>query len=224
MCTLGAKKINGKIYLFKNRDLEEYKDTKVIQENNNLVITDEDNHYEGVNSYGIGIIEATLSPYKDIEYIKPSKVAKEALNQNNLKDAIDIIKKSNTSVNIIISDGKETYIIEKTPDEFAKTKIEDSGVITNFGINVDKRNGSKRPHVRKWQEDRYKRGKKIIKNIKSIEDIKRFLSDKEGYPMSICSGGDWFIPTRASFIYDMEEKKVFFCNTAPDKGKFVEYK
>ena len=227
MCTLGTKKIKDNFYLFKNRDREYEINTKVIEENNGikkLLVVDQRGHCEGLNEYGIGIIEATLQPYPRIRYKTPSQIARKILDQNNLKDALNIIKKSKISANIIISDGRNSFIVEKTPYEFATTKVREQGIITNLSVKLNKKNGANLKSIRDYSSKRYKRAKEIIKKIKYFNDIKKFLSDKENYPMSICSGEPWWITTKCSYIYDLKNKSIFFCNTRPDKGKFKEYK
>ena len=65
MCTLGAKKIKGSFFLFKNRDLECRVDTRLKRENGKtkkLLAVDQHGHCEGMNEYGIGFVEATLQP------------------------------------------------------------------------------------------------------------------------------------------------------------------
>jgi hypothetical protein len=227
MCTLGTKKINGKFYLFKNRDREYFVDTKIVKKKGKvkkLLVVDQRGHYEGINEYGIGLIEATLRPFPYIKHQTSSQIARKILDLNNLKDILKVVKESSVSGNMIISDGKDSFIVEKTPHQFATTKIREQGVITNLSVKIDKRNGAKLESIRKWAKLRYDRGNIIIKRIKSFKDIKKFLSDRENYPLSICSGKPWWIPTRCSYIYDLKNRTIYFCNTSPDKGEFKEYK
>lgn len=227
MCTLAAKKINNRFFIFKNRDLEWNTKTKIIKEDGavkKLLIVDEKGHCEGLNEYGVGYIEATLKPYPLIKYPDSSKVARDVLNQKNIKDAIKIIKNSKSSVNIIISDGNKAFIIEKTPYDFATTRINDCGVVTNLSIKLSKENGPHTKESREINKIRYLRAKKLVKNVNSFRGMIKFLSDKEGYPhYSICRGKESISPTRCSFIYDLKEKTIFFCPTRPDKGNFKKY-
>lgn len=227
MCTLGTKKLNNSFYLFKNRDRKYKVNTRVVKEKNavkKLLILDQRGHCEGINEYGIGIVEATLQPFPRVRYKTPSQIARKILDQNNIKDVLRIIEKSNISANMIVSDGVNSFIVEKTPYEFASNKVKDQGVITNLSIKLNKKNGANLKSVRDYASIRYKRAKEIVKNIKSFNDIKKFLSDKKNYPMSICSGEPWWITTKCSYIYDLKNRKIFFCNTRPDKGIFKEYK
>jgi hypothetical protein len=227
MCTLAAKKIDNKFFIFKNRDLERNAKTRIIRENKKvkkLLIIDERGHCEGLNEYGIGIIEATLKPYPLIKYPDSSKDARKVLNQKNIEDAIEVIKNSKSSVNNIISDGNVAFIIEKTPYDFAITKVKDHGVIANLSVRLSVKNGPHNEESRKITKTRYLRAKEIIKNVKNFKDINKFLSDKKGYPhKSICRGKEATSPTRCSFIYDLKAKTIFFCPTSPDKGKFKKY-
>jgi len=228
MCTLAAKKINDRFFIFKNRDLDYNAKTKVIRDNGRirkLLIVDERGHCEGINEYGLGLIEATLKPYPLVKYPDSFKVARQILNQKNIFAAIEIIKKSKSSVNSIISDGQQAFIIEKTPTDFATTKIRDKGVITNLSIKLSKKNGPRTPASRVIHKTRYLRAQEIIGRVKSFKGIIRFLSDKKGYPhYSICRGKEAMSPTRCSFIYDLKNKTIFFCPISPDQGVFKEYK
>jgi len=228
MCTLATKKIKGYFYIFKNRDREYFIDTKVVKENGKtrkLLIIDQRGHCEGINEYGIGLISATLQPFPKVKYKTSSQIARRILDQDNIKDALRVVERNKISANMIISDGSSSYIVERTPHEFAATKVRAQGVATNLSIKLSKQNGSKSESVRGWARARHKRGKEIIKDVKSFNDIIKFLSDKKDYPdKSICSGAPWWIATKCSFIYDLKNKSIFFCKTRPDEGKFKEYK
>lgn len=227
MCTLGAKLLRGKFYIFKNRDREYNVKTKVVQENGyrkKLLIIDQRGHCEGINDAGIGLIEASLRPATTSNYRSVSQITRSILDTDNLKDAISIIKRVKTSGNIIISDGNNAYIIEKTPCEYAITKLRKHGIITNFGVKLGSQNGPKLKSIREWAKFRYNRAKHLITGVKSIKGIVHLLADKHGWPnKSICSGKPWWIRTRCSYIYDLKNRKILFCNGRPDYASFQSY-
>jgi hypothetical protein len=227
MCTLGAKKIGGRFLIFKNRDREYSAPCRVVREGgraSKLLIVDSRGHCEGMNGHGIGFVEAMLQPFPRVRHRTISQLARRILDQNSLEQAISVVKRNKTSCNLIISDAKRAFIVERTPCEFAATRLKDGGVLTNLSIKLDRRNGSKRKDVREWASARYSRAKKLIGKVKSLKGIIRLLSDKEGWPdRSICSGGGWWIPTRCSYIYDLEKRTIYFCTTRPDLGKFRKY-
>jgi|GEM_PF-1356058 len=228
MCTLGTKKLNNKFWIFKNRDREYYIDTKVKVEKGcvkKLLIVDQRGHAEGLNEYGLGFVSATLQPFPRVRHKTSSQIARRILDQKDLAGALAVIKNNKISANIILSDGHAAYLVERTPYQFAATQVKDSGVLTNLSVKLDKRNGSRLAVVREWATARYRRAKIIVKDIKSRAGIIRFLSDKQGWPnKSICSGGDWWIATKCSYIYDLGRRTIYFCPTRPDKGKFKKYK
>jgi len=229
MCTLAAKKINGQFFIFKNRDLLKKLKTKtsVVKEGRKirkLLIIDKKGHCEGLNEYGLGLIDATLKPYPPAKYPNSSKIARRVLNQKKIEDAIAIIKNSCDSANTIISDGTKTFIIEKSLSNFAITRVINDGVITNLSIKLSKKNGPLAAESRESSWIRYTRAKKIIKKIHNFQGIIDFLSDKRGYPLySICRGQESISPTWCSFIYDLKNRTIFFCPTSPDKGTFKKY-
>ncbi|HNX11223.1 MAG TPA: carcinine hydrolase/isopenicillin-N N-acyltransferase family protein [bacterium] len=228
MCTLGAKKINNNFYIFKNRDREYPIDTRVVREDKGtkkLLIVDEHGHCEGINEHGIGLIEATLQPYPRVRHLMPSQIARKILDQDNITDILKIIESSRVSANMIVANSSQAFIIEKTPSEFAVTKLRDHSAITNLSVKLNKQNGARLKTIRDWARARYKRAQEIVGDIKSFSGIIKFLSDRQGYPdKSICSGPPWWITTKCSFIYDLKNKRIFFCKIRPDQGKFVEYK
>jgi len=227
MCTLGAKKIHESFFIFKNRDREYKSRCSVIREKgkaSKLIVVDNRGHCEGLNEYGIGFVEATLQPFPRIRFRSISQIARRILDQNNLPDAIGIIRRSKTSCNVIISDEKDAYIVEKTPFEFAATKLKTQGVITNLSIKLNRKNGSKLKSVREWARARHNRARHLVKDVRSVSGIRKLLSDKEGYPdRSILGGKGWWIPTRASFIFDLKRRKILFCNGQPGSHPFKGY-
>lgn len=220
MCTIGAKKINGNFYLFKNRDRSDYVNTKIITENNvrKILIVDEKKHCEGLNEYGVGFIEATLSPYGIKSYKTVSQIGRKMLNQNTIDDMIEVVRRNKISSNIIVSDGNKSYIVERTPKEISVTKILNYGVITNHSLNLDSRNGPKKDIGRKSSEIRLSKAKSLVKDVCSIKDIENLLSDKTG-EFKIYNH-----TTLCSFIFDLINKKILFYNSIPNKGNFKEYK
>lgn len=227
MCTLGAKRIMGRFLIFKNSDTDCPARRRVVREGGKarkLLVVDKKGHCEGLNEHGIGFVEATLQPFPRTRFRTISQLARRVLDQKNLEDAMAIVKSSRTSCNMIISDGKRAFILEKTPCEFAATGLKEQGVATNLSMKLDRRNGSQRKDVREWAAARYARGKKLIMGVKGLKGIIRFLSDREGWPdRSICSGGSWWVPTRCSYIYDLAKRRIYFCPTRPGRGKFREY-
>lgn len=239
MCTLGAKKIGGRFFIFKNRDRENREErgnrTRVAWEKGakkarggrsaaKLLIVDSKGHCEGLNEYGIGFVEATLQPYPRTRIRTISHFARKILDQPGIAGAIDAIRKSKTSCNAIISDGKSAYAVEKTPYAFATTRIAGQGVLTNLSVKLNPKNGSKLEAVRQWARARYDRGNRIIGKAKSLRGIMRFLADKEGWPdRSICSGRGWWIRTRCSYIYDLEKRAIYFCPGRPDRRAFKKH-
>ena len=192
MCTLAAKKINNGFLIFKTRDLEWKAKTRVVKEDGmvkKLLIVDEKGHCEGLNEYGIGIIEATLKPYPPVRYPDSSTITRRLLDKKDIKEALEVIKKSRCSFNSVLSDGRTAFIVEKTPSNFAVTRLRDGGVVTNLSLKLSRKNGSKFEETRLASRSRLLRGREIIKNIKSLNGIRKFLSDKKGYPLySICRG------------------------------------
>lgn len=222
MCTLGAKKIQGYFYLFKNRDRIDNVNTRVVVQNDKikkLLIIDEKSHLEGLNEFGIGFVEATLSPHGIKKYRTVSQIGGRILNQKTIKNAIEIIKQNKISSNILISDGKSSYIVERTPNEFLVTRLVKQGVLTNHSLKLDRRNGPKKEKDMISSKKRLMRGRILVKGINDLKDIENFLSDKKDEPYSIYN-----LHTKCSYIYNLHEKKIVFYGSIPNKAIFKEYK
>ena len=223
MCTLGAKKIRGKFYLFKTRDLKHNIPTRIVVEKKEvkkILVIDKNNHCEGLNEYGIGFVEATLKPHSDKRYLQPSSIGRKILNQTNLNDALNVISKYKISGNIIISDSKNAIIAERTPSEFAFTKIRDQGIITNHSIKLDKRKGSKKKANGVSSIRRYYRAKELVKEIKDLKGVERLLSDTRNSPKFSIHN----IKTRCSFIYELNKREILFYKKIPIKSRAIKYK
>ncbi len=227
MCTLGAKKIGRRFFIFKNRDLEYARKCRIAREGGKarkLLVTDGKGHCEGLNEHGIGFVEAMLQPFPRTRFRAISQLARTILDQGTLQGAISVLRGNKTSCNAIISDGKRAFAVEKTPRGFAVTRLKEHGILTNLSVKLDRRNGSHRRDVRGWAAARYNRGKELVRKARGLKGIIRLLSDKKGWPdRSICSGGGWWIPTRCSYVLDLEKRRIYFCSTRPDRGKFAEY-
>ena len=230
MCTLGAKKIEDRFFIFKNRDREYSIDTQVIIEDEGvkkLLVVDQKGHCEGLNEYGIGMIEASLRPANKTRFRTISQIARQVLDQKTLDESIAIIQNHKISTNVIISNGERTFIVEKTPEEFSSTEVFERGVIANHGVHISSENGPDLKSVREWTEGRYKRASQLVNGISSFDDIVQFLSDKDGFPNKSILGGNrdegWWIPTHCSYVYDLRKRTIFFCNDRPDRGEFIEY-
>lgn len=169
-------------------------------------------------------MEATLKPFPLIRHREPSNIALEILDQKNIIDALDVVKRRKISGNMIISDGENAYLVERTPYAYAQTKLKNYGAIVNLSIKLDKRDGSRTEISRNHARARYKRATELVKTISSLKDIKAFLADKKNAPKSICRSELYEIATRCAFIYDLKHRKILFCETSPDVGIFKEYK
>ncbi len=228
MCTIGAKKIGGSFIIFKNRDLQHARKTRIAREQGSvskLLVTDEKGHCEGFNECGIGVVEAMLQPFPRTRTVPFARIARRILDQKTVQGAVEAIRGSKTSCNAIVSDGESAFAVEKTPHGFAATRIRGQGILTNLSVKLDSRNGSRLASVRGWAAARYARGNELARKAKSLKGIIRLLSDRKGWPgRSICSGGSWWIPTRCSYIFDLEKRTIYFSRTSPGTGSFRAYK
>lgn len=217
MCTLGAKKIDGKFIIFKTRDRSDKVSTRIIKETINgirtILIVDEKGHCEGMNEYGISFVESSLWPYGIKKFRHVSYIGRKILKQKTLDGAIGLIQRNKISSNVIVSDGIRAFIIERTPSQFDARILRVGGVITNHSIRLDHRNLPKTEEGQKASKGRLRRARALIKDISSIKDIEVFLSDKDGkYPI-------YNKHTISSYIFDPSARKLFLYRKEPLTSK-----
>lgn len=230
MCTTGAVKINGNFVLFKNRDPVkpmEANDKPNIFEGKirRLIVSNKEGSYAGLNEHGVGIVCSFVRVLEGDE-VKQARtflnILPQILETKTLKQTIDKIRDMDKffSANFIVADPKECLFIEYTPNKKAIKEVKNKIIKTNhFSVLEDKR----KPKDFPWNFKRYERANHLIKEVETIKDIKKLLSDHKDYPKySICNHGD-FAPTGSSYILDLKNKKIFHCLEKPCKGEYKEY-
>ena len=231
MCTTGAVKINGSFVLFKNRDPVkpmEANDKPNIFEGRvrRLLVSNDEGSYSGLNEHGVGIVCSFVKLLEgdDVEQARTFlNVLPELLDSKILKETIDKLKRLDKrfTANYVLADEKECFFLEYAPDKKEIRQVGDRVVRTNhFSCNpIEKRTPESFP----WNFKRYDRANELIKRVKTIEDIKKLLSDHQDYPeYSICNHGS-FAPTGSSYILDLKNRKILHCLGTPCKNEYKEY-
>jgi hypothetical protein len=161
MCVILFTKINDSNIIFKNRDRFYNANVKIIHELNNGIelayIYDEHTGWiEGMNEYGIGIINSTftiakdhkqyeidnikknINQARDYDSIKGHKI-KTALTKSNIIDAIKFLVSDDNSMegHTLVCSNKICYHIEhrKKNPEYVINEIKQPVSFTNHGIN-----------------------------------------------------------------------------------------
>ena len=146
----------------------------------------------------------------------------QVLETKTLKQTIDNIKNTQKifGANFVVANPEVCYFIEYLPDKKAIKRVKESIIKTNhFSILEDPR----KPQDFTWNFKRYERANQLIKNVKTIKDIKKLLADHENHPeYSICNHGS-FAPTGSSYILDLKNKKILHCLGKPCKEEYKEY-
>lgn len=161
MCVILFTKINDSNIIFKNRDRFYNANVKIIHELNNGIelayIYDEHTGWiEGMNEYGIGIINSTftiakdhkqseinnlknnINQARDYDSIKGHKI-KTALTKSNIIDAVKFLVNNDNSMegHTLVCSNKICYHIEhrKKNPEYVINEIKQPVSFTNHGIN-----------------------------------------------------------------------------------------
>jgi hypothetical protein len=211
MCIIAHVIINGNIYLAKNRDRYYITPIKLIRQIINnveiLYLLDVKSGWiEGINQYGISIINSVLPVTREEAILKTSSskrnsgilnkaglsndgdIILKALSQTRLEDAISILMECSCNKSrglyghTIITNGIYSIVIEYTEKTYPILKyIKSRCIRTNHTIYHDYTKGGYNPHTNNisYQSSVIRRNlsKKLLRNIKKKEDILSKLSN-----------------------------------------------
>ena len=191
-CITFAKKFGDNIVLGKNRDRNYSPNLRVVRELTGYgvelcYVMDNDTDWcEGINSYGIGLVNSALFVKRDEkEFDKTKKVKamskdgtriREALGKKTLKEAVESAIKYEGGIkgHTIISDGKKCIVIENTSRTSPAISIYDinknSLVRTNHGIEHPEQGYTRGPD-RVSSVLRMKNAKDILDKTKNPKEI-----------------------------------------------------
>lgn len=242
MCTTFAKKIDNKWFLGKTRDPvpwmrwdDEIKlfDTKA-DKYKKLIIQNpdekEDGYYGGINENGVAFISTFVGVAENqISYIRRPYV-RLILDAATANEAVEIIKSFNPRIggNMFVADGEECYAIEGVPGEYYIEKVDDEGMVkTNHFLKVGMDNLSfSIPGFKEWTMERYERASKLLKEAKSLEDLKNLLRDRgaNNKKDAICrTDSDVECFTHSAFIFDTKDVVAHYVQGNPLENEFEEY-
>lgn len=242
MCTQAVRRVNDTWYLMKTRDpvsWMRYSDEIALFDTpsdklRKLIIQNpvpyEDGYYGGINENGVAFISTFVRTSDDqISYIRKPYI-RLILNAQNAKEAVKIIKAFNPKIggNMFVADPKECYGIEATAKEYFVEKIVDEGAKANHfeKLSDSNLNFAKDPGFKIWSETHLARAKELVKDVKSIYDCEKLLTDRNNCDnkRAICT-----IPTEekvftySAMIFDTKNKLVRYAHGCPSEVGFKEY-
>ncbi len=192
---------------------------------------------EGMNQYGIGIINATLMPSIDESRLKDSakgdgEIILKALEQKTVEDAMDMIcgYKNGLYGHTIISNADKSYSVEHFEGEEPVCKEinpnEDVHVRTNHGIDIPHA-GVQNGNGRKSTITRRLRALKALRNTESkesiIENIYKYRPNGFDDPHNMVRNLPNGLKTGCQYVIDPQEKTFNFY-TLPYKVRILGYK
>ncbi len=232
MCTTGAVKIDGSFVLFKNRDPVipmKADDRPNVFEGRvrRLIVSNDEGSYAGLNEHGVGIVCSFVKLLEGDELEQARtflNLLPELLDTKSLKETVDKLERMEKkfTANFVLADEHKCFFLEYAPDRKEIRKVEERVVRTNhFSCNpLDKRTPESFP----WNFKRYERANALITGVRSIDDLKKLLSDHQDYPeYSICNHGS-FAPTGSSYILDVKRRVILHCLGAPCRNEYKEYR
>ena len=241
-CIIATGEWNNSRVLFKNRDRNYIPPLKVYHELVNgveiLYYKDELTGWlEGINEFGIGIVNASLSVAKDekeghIQILSkdPLKVL-EALQCNNIDDAVNVICSKKLTGHTFISDNNSTVSVEQDKEHgciVKKLRNNNIHVRTNHGIyfeNAGYQDGISR-------ESSLMRRNRAIKKLKEVDELENIAPTIYSYrvgndkfdPLNMVRDSDNKIDmkTTSQVVYDLSNKKMYLY-LIPRKVRFLGY-
>jgi len=192
---------------------------------------------EGMNQYGIGIINASLMPSVDESRMKDSakcdgEIILKALEQKTVEDAVDMIceYKNGLYGHTIISSADKSYSVEHYENAEPVCKEidpnEDIHVRTNHGIDIPEA-GSQEGEGRKSTILRRLRALKVLRETKSKEDIienmYKYRPKSFDDPHNMVRNVPNRLKTSCQYVIDPQEKSFNFY-TLPYKVRILGYK
>jgi cation transport regulator ChaC len=231
-CVIAVTHINGKKYLFKNRDrnyVPEIKVYHILSEKGTEILYFKDERtgwVEGINEYGIFLANAALmvledekagakKKSKDIKFAPDAHRMLAALDCKSLYEALHILTHYKTGVkgHTILSDEKHSYVIENTSKHEAKVSeiLDPNFVRTNHGIYYPDA-GYTIGENRESSERRYETAMGVIESsLRSPYDIvKKLFKDRLkdiSSPFNVVRKTDNMF-TSNQIIFDPTKKKM----------------
>lgn len=213
-CTIVGSKMDDKIVLVKNRDRNYHPKVKIVHELINdievVYMLDTDTDYsEGMNEFGIGIINATLQGGADEKQKSHSKKSKKsniqskdgfkirtALGYDNINEVIESVitfvgystghkvkDKSPTALNghTFVGNQEDIYFIEKvsTAPPIIQKLDNDTNIIRTNHGISYQEKGYQKGKDRKSSISRYEKTQELINGISSYKDILPTLNKKQ---------------------------------------------
>ena len=242
MCTIGLINIDEERYVFKNRDKLQQEREIVSKTEDTITVSTKNSDYfsTGINRYGVAIAttevrstEAILSIYADnidIEkkysgLIRPLELISQNFHKiRSIKGFLDILSEKNAKFlpyNILISDKDESYLVEVAQEVIKEIKITNNFVKTNhfFQIKYGPTNENDFPS----SFIRYKRAKKLIDKINTLNELKSLLIDHRNVipENNICRHGVY--KTISSTILDINRLTMLHTNNLPCQSNYKKY-
>lgn len=242
MCTTAAKRTNNTWYLMKTRDpvsWMRYEDEIALFDSKTdrfrkLIIQNpvpyEDGYYGGMNEQGVAFISTFVRTSDDqISYIRKPYI-RLILDAKTASEAVEIIKSFNPKIggNMFIADSKQCFGIEATAKEYLVEEVSEYQVKTNHFIKLKDKNlnFAKDPNFESWSKRHQERAGEIVKNVKSLEDCEKLLSDRKNCENSqaICTTPDEAkVYTYSAMVFDTKNKVVRYAQGCPSEVGFREY-
>lgn len=185
--------------------------------------------YPGINEHGISFFQNALSTSFWMETGIPHYFLKRVLlEQTTLDDCLDVIANAPvcSSANYVLTDEHEILNIELTPDDYAVGVAENDLVVhtNHFFCPTFARDDQLLPMMPDSTErairltDRINRRLSII----TLDDMKLFLSDHDGYPTGICRHDESMV-TISSIIAEPTQGRMHIALGNPCTSEYVTY-
>lgn len=243
MCVIGAIKLREEIILFKNRDKLSDESEEIIKTDKSILVQTRKTKTvaAGVNCFGVSFVRAEVVPPEAIAFaysgkekeaislvstdMHPTKLLLESFdNILNVEEAIRLLKECKTPLRpslMIIGDLKDIFLLEINGREIISKKVEECVGKANHFDETNYGPIKYQEYPSSFEREQSIRSK--IESIKNKEDLIKVLSDhgNKNPDFNVCR--HHIMKTISSFIIENRNKKLWYCNNAPCKGRYKEY-
>ncbi|MFH1276232.1 MAG: hypothetical protein ABIH82_03900 [Candidatus Woesearchaeota archaeon] len=240
MCTIGATKINSKVFIFKNRDKLDNEEEKVEKINGSIFIRSKNSRRiaAGVNQYGVAFVRAEIVPIAVIKEVYQNKFKVNLINssiQNSVaevlfpvfgrvktaNEAVNFIKDSGLFFepsNVIFADKKTIFSLEIENKNMEVKEIFTNICKTNHFLTLKFGPESYDDYPSSFERFKYANGG--IGNITNFEQLKEFLSNHNNNNADFNLCRHHISSTISSCIINVNNNSVWYCKSSPCKGKY----
>jgi len=243
MCTIGSIKINGRIFIFKNRD-KIHREEEIVERIKSCIFIKSKNSGRiaaGLNKHEVAFVRAEIVSAGVIKAIYENSFNPLSLKNNdqinvaemimptfdqfkNAFEVISFIQKSNLNLepsNVILTDKNRSFSLEVENQRIDIKEVFNTICKTNHFSQLDFGPQCYAEYPSSFE--RLKCANASITTISNINELKKMLSSHENVNPDFNVCRHYISSTISSFIINTNNKSVEYCKSSPCKGEYTPF-